>query len=66
MVLEKFKMKMINASKENLCVKILLDISKLTHILPAKRFLTKVSQAHTEGKEVSPGENLKKPGSSAY
>lgn len=56
MVLEKLKkMKMINASKENVCVKILLDISKFTHTVPAKRFLTKVLQAHTEGKEVSPG-----------
>lgn len=60
MVLEKFKMEMINASKENLCVKILLDISKFTHTLPAERFLTKVSQAHTEGKEVSSVKNLKK------
>lgn len=74
MALKKFKMEMINAVAENLCVMILLDISKFTHTLPVKRFLTKVSQEHTEG-EVSLGKNLKKrvchmqtvkPGSSVY
>lgn len=75
MALKKFKMEMINAVAENLCVMILLDISKFTHTLPVKRFLTKVSQEHTEGEEVSLGKNLKKrvchmqtvkPGSSVY
>lgn len=60
MSLKKFKMKIINAVAENLCVMILLDISKFTHTLPVKRFLTKVSQEHTEGEEVSLGKNLKK------
>lgn len=46
MALLKFKMEMINAVAENLCVMILLDISKFTYIPSQEIFNKGVTGTH--------------------